>query len=163
MFLDVGTTTTEIARRLPDLEDLVICTSVLNIAVELERCTNVTVMVTGGTVRYMQHSLVNPLGTLLVSKINADLLFLGCNGVSAAHGVTNSNLPEAEIKQAMVRAAKEVVVVADGNKIGNVAAAHVAPLSSVDRLITDTGADPRGVNAFGSRVSTSPSYDGRRG
>src|SRR5690606_37671006 len=44
VFLDVGTTTTEIARRLPDLEDLVICTSALNIAVELERCANVTVM-----------------------------------------------------------------------------------------------------------------------
>lgn len=142
VFLDVGTTTTAIARRLPDLEDLVICTSALNIAVELERCTNVTVMVTGGTVRYMQHSLVNPLGTLLISKINADKLFLGCNGVTAEHGVTNSNLPEAEIKQAMVRAAKEVIVVADGSKIGNVAAAHVVPLAAVDRVITDRDADP---------------------
>lgn len=145
VLLDVGTTTTEIARRLPDLENLVVCTSALNIAVELERCTNVTVMVTGGTVRYMQHSLVNPLGTLLISKINADLLFLGCNGVSAEHGVTNANLPEAEVKQAMVRAAKEVVVVADSSKIGNVAAAHVVPLSEVDRLITDDGADPEEI------------------
>ncbi|MFS8629471.1 MAG: DeoR/GlpR family DNA-binding transcription regulator [Limnochordales bacterium] len=142
VLLDVGTTTTAIARRLPDLENLVVCTSALNIAVELERCRNVTVMVTGGTVRYKQHSLVNPLGTLLISQINADLLFLGCNGVSTEHGVTNSNLPEAEIKQAMVRAAKEVVVVADSSKIGNVAAAYVAPLSAVDMLITDAGADP---------------------
>lgn len=142
VFLDVGTTTTEIARRLPDLADLVICTSALNIAVELERCSNITVMVTGGTVRYMQHSLVNPLGTLLISKIHADVLFLGCNGVSAFHGVTNSNLQEAEIKQAMVQAAKEVVVVADSSKIGNVAAAHVATVHAVDRLITDDGADP---------------------
>lgn len=142
VFLDVGTTTTEIARRLPDLEDLVICTSALNIAVELERCANVTVMVTGGTVRYMQHSLVNPLGTLLISNIHADKLFLGCNGVSAEHGVTNSNLPEAEIKQAMVRASKEVIVVADSSKIGHVAAAHVVSLAAVDRVITDRGADP---------------------
>jgi len=142
LLLDVGTTTTAIARRLPDLEGLVVCTSGLNIAVELERCRNVTVIVTGGTVRYKQHSLVNPFGTLLISKINADLLFLGCNGISAEYGVTNSNLPEAEIKQAMVRAAKEVVVVADSSKVGNVAAAHIAPLSAVDMLITDSGADP---------------------
>ena len=59
-----------------------------------------------------------------------------------ANDLTRDDLT-AEIKQAMVRAAKEVVVGADGSKIGNVAAAHVAPLSSVDRLITDTGADPR--------------------
>lgn len=148
LLVDVGTTTTAIARRLPDLENLVVCTSALNIAVELERCRNVTVIVTGGTVRYKQHSLVNPLGTLLLSQINADLLFLGCNGVSSRHGVTNSNLPEAEIKQAMVRAAKEVVVVADSSKIGNVAAAHVAPLGEVDRVITDAGADPEEIEGI---------------
>lgn len=142
IFLDVGTTTTEIARRLPTLDDIVVCTSALNIAVELERHENLTVLVTGGTVRFKQHSLINPLGTLLVERIHADKLFLGCNGVSFEGGITNANLPEAEIKQAMVRAAKEVIVVADSSKIGNIAAAHVCTLAAVDRLITDAAADP---------------------
>lgn len=142
VLLDVGTTTTQIARCLPDLENLVVCTSALNIAVELERCPKVTVMLTGGTVRYKQHSLVNPLATLLIEKIHADTLFLGCNGISADRGVTNSNLPEAEVKQAMIRAAKQVIVMADRSKIGQVAAAHVAPLQFVDKLITDRDADP---------------------
>ena len=142
VILDVGTTTTEIARHLPQVSNLVVVTSALNIALELERYPGVTVVVTGGTLRPMQHSLVNPLGTVLLSQIHADKLFLGCNGVSAEKGITNSNMQEAEIKRAMIAAAKRVIVVADSSKIGAVAAAHVAPLSAIHQVITDTNADP---------------------
>ena len=141
IILDVGTTTTEIARHLPHLTNLVVVTNALNIALELERHPGVTVVVTGGTLRPMQHSLVNPLATVLLSQINADKLFLGCNGVSADKGITNSNLQEAEVKRAMIAAAKRVIVVADSSKIGAVAAAHVAPISVVHQLITDDHAD----------------------
>lgn len=142
IILDVGTTTTEVARHLRGVGNLVVVTNALNIALELEQYPGVTVVVTGGTLRPMQHSLVNPLGTVLLSQVNADKLFLGCNGVSAEKGITNSNMQEAEIKRAMVAAAKRVIVVADGSKIGAVAAAHVVPLSAVHQLITDTSADP---------------------
>ena len=141
IILDVGTTTTEIARHLPQVTNLVVVTSALNIALELERHPGVTVVVTGGTLRPMQHSLVNPLATVLLSQINADKLFLGCNGVSADKGITNSNLQEAEVKRAMIAAAKRVIVVADSSKIGAVAAAHVAPISVVHQVITDDHAD----------------------
>ncbi|WP_324667895.1 DeoR/GlpR family DNA-binding transcription regulator [Geochorda subterranea] len=141
IILDVGTTTTEIARHLPPVSNLVVVTSALNIALELERHPGVTVVVTGGTLRPMQHSLVNPLATILLAQINADKLFLGCNGVSADKGITNSNLQEAEVKRAMIAAAKRVIVVADSSKIGAVAAAHVAPISVVHQLITDDHAD----------------------
>lgn len=137
----MGTTTTEIARHLPHVTNLVVVTSALNIALELERHPGVTVLVTGGTLRPMQHSLVNPLATVLLSQINADKLFLGCNGVSAEKGITNCNIQEAEIKRAMITAAKRVIVVADSSKIGAVAAAHVAPISAIHQVITDTNAD----------------------
>lgn len=141
VILDVGTTATEIARQLPRLADVVVVTSALNIALELERYPGLTVLVTGGTLRPMQHSLVNPYGTLLLGEIHADKLFLGCNGVSQEKGITNSNMQEAEIKRAMIACSQHVIVVADSSKVGRVAAAHVAPLQAVHRLITDTGAD----------------------
>lgn len=142
IILDVGTTTTEIARHLPMDHNLVIVTNGLNIASELERYSNATVMVTGGTLRPMQHSLVNPYGTHLLTQVHADKLFLGCNGVCTKYGVTNSNLAEAEIKKAMIAAAKLVILIADSTKIGTVAVARVCALQDVDCLVTDTEADP---------------------
>jgi DeoR family transcriptional regulator of aga operon len=144
--LDVGTTTVAIARALvarTDLREVTIVTSGLRVALELERAwPRISVVVTGGTVRPLQHSLVNPLGTVMLERLNAALAFIGCNGVDAAGGVTNINLPEAEIKRAMLLAARRRIVVADGSKLGEVEVAKVCDLGEVSMVVTDGSADP---------------------
>jgi DeoR family transcriptional regulator of aga operon len=146
VILDVGTTTTFIARSLiarEELQDLVILTNALNIALELEPAIpRFSVIVTGGTLRRLQHSLVDPMGRYLLQEANADTVFLGCNGVDAKHGVTNINAPEAEIKKRMLASASRRIVVADGSKIGQVELARVSSITEVDLLITGPSADP---------------------
>lgn len=149
VILDVGSTTTEMAKALPlSLKDVVVVTSALNIALLLESHPGVTVIVTGGRLRPLQHSLVNPFGTLLLEELNADKAFLGCNGVHPERGFTNTNLEEAEIKRAMVRAAQEVYFLADHSKLLQVAAAKIAPLSAATRLITDNKARPEALSTL---------------
>jgi DeoR family transcriptional regulator of aga operon len=138
IILDVGSTTTELARALPpSLKNVVVITSGLNIALLLESHPGITVIVTGGTLRPLQHSLVNPYCTLLLQEINADKAFIGCNGVHPDKGFTNTNLQEAEIKRAMMEAARETIVLADHSKIMQVAAARIGPLEAAHLLITD--------------------------
>jgi DeoR family transcriptional regulator of aga operon len=147
VIIDVGSTTTELAKALsPDLDGVVVITNGLNIALLLESLPGVTVIVTGGTLRPLQHSLVAPMGTLLLNQLRADIAFIGCNGVDPKHGFTNTNIPEAEIKQAMVRSAQATVFLADHEKIGRVASAFVSGVTSADLLITDTAADPRNLD-----------------
>ena len=118
-------------------------TTALNVALELEGAyPRITVVVTGGTVRPLQHSLVNPLATVLLGKVNATIAFIGCNGVDVRGGVTNINLPEAEIKRAMLLAARRRVIVADGSKLGEVELAKVCDLEEVSLVVTDQTADP---------------------
>lgn len=144
ILLDVGTTAAAIARELlrrDDLRDVTVITSGLAIALSLEPAVpRLQVVVTGGTLRPLQHSLVAPLGGLLLDHIHADLAFIGCNGVDADAGITNLNLPEADIKRAMIRAASEVVVVADGGKIGCARLGKIASAADVDLIITDPSA-----------------------
>ena len=73
----------------------------------------------------------------MLEQISAHIAFIGCNGVDADRGVTNLNFAEAEVKRAMIQAAREVVVVADGSKIGAVEAARVCAVSEVDVVVTD--------------------------
>jgi DeoR family transcriptional regulator of aga operon len=159
VILDVGTTTTAIARALvlrTDLRDVTVVTNGLNIALELERATpRISVVVTGGTLRPLQHSLVNPLGTTLLERLRASVAFVGCNGVDPEVGITNVNLPEAEVKRAMLLAARRRVIVADGSKVGEVELAKVCDIEEVSLLITDPTADPEVVAeiaAAGCRV-----------
>jgi len=146
VILDVGSTTTAIAEALMarrDLRDVTVVTNALNVALRLEQAADrITVIVSGGTVRPLQHSLVNPYATLLLEQLTAHLAFVGCNGIDATGGVTNRNVAEAEIKRAMVRASRRSVVVADATKLGEVEVARVCPVTDVDLLVTDSSADP---------------------
>jgi DeoR family transcriptional regulator of aga operon len=155
LILDVGTTTTEVARALiqrEDLLDIVIFTNALNIALELEKAIpRFTVVITGGTLRPLQHSLVDPLGMLMFERIKVHTVILGCNGIDPRSGVTNVNLPETEIKRRMLQAAKRRILVADGSKLGETALAYLCGVDEVDLLITDTSADPTILTALRER------------
>jgi DeoR family transcriptional regulator, aga operon transcriptional repressor len=145
--LDVGTTTTAIATALiarTELRDIVVITNALNIAVALESAIpRFTVIVTGGTLRPLQHSLVDPLAGAVIEHIRADIAFVGCSGVEVTAGITNINLPEADVKRRMLAAAARSIVVADAAKLGVAHHSRVAPLSDVQGLITSSDADPR--------------------
>ncbi len=144
VLLDVGTTTSAIAKALvarTDLEQVVVITNGLNIALELEAAIGrLSVVVTGGTLRHLQHSLVNPMATVLFDRLHADLGFIGCNGIDADHGITNLNLPEAEVKQRMIASAERAVVVADGSKLGQVHLGRIARLEDVHSVVTGPSA-----------------------
>ncbi len=155
VMLDVGTTAVAAARALvarSELRDVVVFTSGLMTALELEAAIpRFTVVVLGGTLRPLQHSLVNPLASLILDQINVSTMLLGCNGVDAAGGVTNINLPEAEIKQRMLRASHRRVVLADGSKIGRVELAHLCPIADIDMVITGESADSTVIDSLRDR------------
>lgn len=155
IILDVGTTTTAVARFLmkrEELHDLTIFTNSLNIALELEQAIpRFTVVVIGGTLRPMQHSLVDPLGGLMLERINAHTIFLGCNGIDPKGGITNVNLPEADLKRRMLQAARRRIIVADGSKVGEVALAYLCSVDDIDLLITDNSANPDVLHALRER------------
>ena len=107
-----------------------------------------TVVVSGGTLRPKQHSLVDPLAGSMLEDFHADTVFLGCNGIDLSAGVTNVNLPEADIKRRMVKASRRRIVVATGEKIGETSLAPLCTIADVTMLITDTSADPEVVTAL---------------
>ncbi|HEV2933999.1 MAG TPA: DeoR/GlpR family DNA-binding transcription regulator [Streptosporangiaceae bacterium] len=155
LILDVGSTTTFIARSLvarADLKDLVVLTNGVNIALELESAIpRFSVVVTGGTLRRLQHSLVDPMARYLLRETNADTVFIGCTGVDAERGVTNINAPEAEIKKQMLASASRRIVVADGSKIGQVELAWVTEIAGIDLLITGPTAEPAALGLLRKR------------
>lgn len=149
LILDVGTTVTAAARHLVDQKKKpTVFTNGLNIAAILEADPDITTVVTGGTLRPKQHSLVNPLAEFILPRIHADMALIGVSGIEAEHGVTNVNVAEAEMKALFVRAARRRVVLADSSKIGKVALAKFADLQEIDLLITDLGADEDDIAAI---------------
>lgn len=155
IIVDVGTTAASFAQALvdrADLDELTVLTNGIKIALVLEAAhPRFTIVVTGGTLRPKQHSLVEPLATSLFQSLRVDTVFLGCNGVSVDGGVTNVNLPEAIVKRAMLDAAARCVVLADSTKLGVRALAPICTLDELDVLVTDGNADPAELALIRSR------------
>jgi DeoR family transcriptional regulator, aga operon transcriptional repressor len=138
--LDVGTTPAAVASALvarTDLADVTVVTNSLTTALALEPAVpRFTVIVTGGTLRPLQHSLVAPFNGTVLPMIAADVVFLGGTGVDVEHGLTNVNLPETETKRMLAATARRTVVVADGSKFGRAHIGVVRALEGVDVIVT---------------------------
>ena len=155
VYIDAGSTALALAHALVDrheLHDVIIVTCSLTTALALEDAMpRFTVIVTGGTLRPLQHSLVNPFAAPMLAALNLDWAFIGCNGVDVAAGVTNVNLPEAEIKTLVMSRSRRRVLIADASKLGVVDLAVIAPIDGFDTLVT-TGGDVLGLRQVGIEV-----------
>lgn len=153
--LDVGTTTLEVAHALRDKNNLTVLTHSLHIAHVLAGHPLIRLIVVGGVLRPGELSLVGHLAERAYREFHVDKLFLGVGGLSVEAGLTEYNLEDALVKQAMLQSAKERIVVADASKLERVAFARVAALSDIDILVTTSEADPsilKRIEEVGVRV-----------
>jgi DeoR family fructose operon transcriptional repressor len=143
ILLDAGTTTVAIAREIVRRERRVtIITNSLDVAHVLAPARNVELALTGGEHRPGVASLVGDWVTHALSTVRVRTVFLGANAVSTAAGITTPNLQEAAAKQAMLGAAERTILVVDRTKLNCTTFGFVAPVTSVDALVTNAEADP---------------------
>src|SRR5499427_9810878 len=139
IILDAGTTTARLAQALPVDRELTVVVNSPAIAAILGPRPNLNVLVLGGRVRGKTLATVDDWALRPLADLYVDVAFLGTNGCSVERGLTTPDPAEAAVKQAMIRAARRSVLLADHTKIGNDYLARFGSLSDLDRLITDTG------------------------
>lgn len=143
VFLDVGTTAFEIAKRLHTHRDLTVVTCDLVIASMVEFHPSSTLIVTGGIKREGGHHLL--MGTLAVEflkNIHLDKAILSVDAIDPDYGLSHSDYTDAVIKRLVTQIADQVYVAADHSKFGRPTLARVCGLDKVDRLVTDDGLSP---------------------
>ena len=137
ILLDAGTTTAYLAEALSGVSGITVITNSTRVVEILRDRPGITLLATGGLVRPGTEALSGPTAELALRELRADKLFLTASGITPAFGISHQDLSEVATKQAMVRAAREVILLADHTRFGLEAVAQVAPLSVVTRLITD--------------------------
>src|SRR5215475_10991748 len=153
--LDSGSTTTAIARALRGFHNLTVVTNSVNIAAELAG-TELEVILTGGTMRKNSFSLVGPIAEDTLRRLNADVLFLGVDGLDVHYGLSTPNLLEAKVNRVMVEVSKTVVAVCDASKFGRRSLSLIVPPKAVHHVITDRAApksDVRKLQKSGIEVT----------
>lgn len=151
--LSAGTTTYALAAHLVEVPELTVVTNSIPVADVFYRSGrgDQTVVVTGG-IRTPSDALVGPVAVNAIRALNVDVLFLGVHGMSSAAGFTTPNMMEAEADQAMVAAARRLVVLADHTKWETTGISTVARLHDADVLVTDSGLSPGAHQALAAEV-----------
>lgn len=142
VFLGSGTTVLEVAHSLRNRQGLTVITNSLPVMDTLAGSPGITLVSLGGVLRSSELSFIGHLTEQALAEVRADKVIIGVHAISIASGLTNDYLPETQTDRAILKAGKEVIVVADHSKVEAVATAFLAPLSSIQRLVTD-GATPR--------------------
>jgi DeoR family transcriptional regulator of aga operon len=150
VILDSGTTTAEIARHLKARRPgrFTVITNGLNVAAELCDQPQLRLVVIGGLLRQVSHSMVGPQAEHMLGGLRADRLFLGVDGLDPIAGLMTPDMHEAQLNALMIRVSREVTVVADSSKFGRSSMSVIGTLEQVDRLITDTRADEAMVDSL---------------
>jgi len=148
LFLSSGTTTLEVARSLRSQRHLTVITNSLLALNELADTPEITLVGLGGLLRRSEMSFIGHITEQALAEVRADKVIIGIRAIDAEQGLTNDFLPETMTDRAIMRIAREVIVVADHSKCGRVSAAFVAPLSAMRTLVTDSGTPPEFVDAL---------------
>jgi DeoR family transcriptional regulator of aga operon len=145
VLLDAGTAALALARALTERDDLhqaVVVTNGLETARMLgQSLPRLHVMLTGGTLQPAGQSLGDPLGDLLLARVNGHVAFLGAAGIAPGAGVTDDELTETGIRSRMLAAAERRVVLATGAAVGAVQMGQLCTIDDVDVLVTGPSAD----------------------
>jgi DeoR/GlpR family transcriptional regulator of sugar metabolism len=139
VFLGSGTTVLEVARNLRGHRNLTVITNSLLVINALADVLDMTVVGLGGILRPSEMSMIGHLTEQALAEVNAHKIIMGIRALDAKHGLSNDYLPETMTDRAILSRSGEIILVADHTKCDRVSTAYVAPLETIDTLVTDSG------------------------
>jgi len=142
VFVNSGTTTTEVIRHTRSDPTISVFTNNLTGALEVGE-PGFQYFVVGGQFQPRSNSLAGRFAVENLGQVFANKAILGVDGISLKHGCTVPSNAEAEIIRQMIRQTRgEIIIVADHSKWGVVSNFQIAAIEDIDKLVTDAGLDP---------------------
>jgi DeoR family transcriptional regulator of aga operon len=136
--LDSGTTALQIARFLPDDEDITVLTNDLDILSVLADKDRLNIVMLGGMLRRRNRAFYGAQTVAALEDLRVDKLFLGVDGFDVECGITTHYEPEAMLNRKMVAAAREVIAVTDASKFGRVCLHRIVAVANIHHLVTNS-------------------------
>lgn len=143
IFIDSGPISLPLAQLLSSQHGITVITNSQPVLEVLKDSPgDLTLIGTGGAYRRGSQSFVGPSAEATLKEFRIDKLFLMVAGASRSFGLSHTNISEVTIKQLMIRASREVILLADSTCFQQEALVQVAPLSAVHKIISDDALPP---------------------
>jgi DeoR family transcriptional regulator, glycerol-3-phosphate regulon repressor len=137
LFINIGTTTEEVARALIHHEGLLVITNNIHVATILMPCPKIDVIVAGGSLRRADGGIVGETAVEFISQFKVDHAVIGTSAIDDDGAMLDFDVREVRVAQAIVNNARNVILVSDSMKFTRSAPVRIGHLSQIDVFVTD--------------------------
>jgi DeoR family transcriptional regulator, glycerol-3-phosphate regulon repressor len=137
LFINIGTTTEEVARALIHHEGLLVITNNIHVATILMPCPKIDVIVAGGSLRRADGGIVGETAADFISQFKVDHAVIGSSAIDDDGAMLDFDFREVRVAQAIVSNARNVILVSDSMKFTRSAPVRIGHISQVDVFVTD--------------------------
>jgi DeoR family transcriptional regulator, glycerol-3-phosphate regulon repressor len=137
LFINIGTTTEEVARALTQHEGLMVITNNIHVAATLMPCPKIDVIVAGGTLRRSDGGIVGEAAVDFIGQFKVDYAVIGVSAIDEDGALLDFDYREVRAAQAILNNARKVILVSDAMKFTRSAPVRIGHMSQVDIFVTD--------------------------
>ncbi len=142
LFINIGTTTEEIAKALCNHKRLKVITNNINVASILSGIENFEVIVAGGLVRFRDGGIIGPLTIDFIQQFRVDYGIIGISGIDLDGTLLDFDYREVRAARAIIDNSRKVFLAADHTKFGRNAMVRLGGISEINALFTDRKPPP---------------------
>ncbi|HEX3984809.1 MAG TPA: DeoR/GlpR family DNA-binding transcription regulator [Acidisoma sp.] len=137
LFINLGTTTEEVAQALLGHTGLLVITNNINVANLLYRNSSINVVIAGGTIRPTDGGVVGKMAADIIRQFKVDLAIIGTSAIDEDGTLLDYDVREVQVSRAIIENARQVVLVTDQTKFNRRAPVRIARLDEIHTLVTD--------------------------
>jgi len=137
LFINIGTTTEEVAKALCGHRHLRVITNNINVAVILSKNENFDIMVTGGKIRNRDCALSGEATVDFIRQFKVDYGIIGISGIDSDGSLMDFDYGEVRAARTIIDNSRRVFLVADHTKFGRKAMVRLGNMTEIDALFTD--------------------------
>lgn len=135
--LDASTTSLQLAHELKSRTGITVVTNSLNIVNVFKDSPGIHLFCTGGSLQPQSLCFVGESAERMMEGYAINKVFLSTRGLTLDKGLLEPNEREARMKKALMRMARQVVVLQDHSKFGQSAFYPIGDWSQVHCMVTD--------------------------
>ncbi|HRX34901.1 MAG TPA: DeoR/GlpR family DNA-binding transcription regulator [Aestuariivirga sp.] len=137
LFINIGTTTEEVARALVHHEGLLVITNNIHVATILLPRPRVDVILVGGMLRKADGGIVGEAAVDFITQFKVDHAVIGASAIDDDGAMLDFDYREVRVAKAIMQNARNVMLVSDAMKFTRTAPVRIGHLSDVDVFVTD--------------------------
>lgn len=150
VFLDSGTTCSEMVPYLKKMHGVTVLANSARLALELN-APGLSVFLIGGEYRPDRMDTVGPMAMSTLNQVRGYLAFVGADGLSMDFGPSASDVASAHLHRLVVENAREAVLLVDSSKFGGASLFQIVDWSRISKVATDREPDEQWKRFFEER------------